>query len=184
MGSSASLGAAGSHRLSRVARHAASRAAWKRRGEISNSEGVRSSSSSYSSQTADELEAEEFAPPAPSRSSSSSGFGRHMSQSNAGASSGAVRRCSSTGMYRDVPHRAVDSARCHWLLPPESLLIRVDPATSAFLTRQWLALAQIKTRDGSTHPQRSTSRTGRNDKRSFPARLHAGWLAQTLRPKG
>lgn len=84
-------------------------------------------------------------------------------------------------MYRPVHRAAVDSTRCHWLLAPESLLIRVDPETSEFLQRQWLALASIKRHETRT-PRRPVRARSRRE--TLPARLHQGWLAQHLRPSG
>jgi len=79
-------------------------------------------------------------------------------------------------MYRAVPGMAADATRCHWLIPPESLAIRMGREAGSFLTRQWLALhATANAGRGGEGPQK---------KKKFPARLHAGWLAQTLRPKG
>jgi len=95
-----------------------------------------------------------------------------------------------TGMYRTASRLGANSGRCHWLLPPESLSLRVDPKTSEFLQRQWLALAQIKTAKSAlpcSDAANSTSlrmRPRRGRGRSYPAQLHAGWLAQTLRPRG
>lgn len=85
-----------------------------------------------------------------------------------------------TGMYRAVGRYAVDSTRCHWLIKPDSLINRLEPAAGEFLQRQWLALAQIGSKDGGT--QAAEHREDR--KRSYPKRLFAGWLAQSLRPKG
>lgn len=89
-----------------------------------------------------------------------------------------VGRRTASGMYRPVPRLAMDSTRCHWLLPPESLLIRVDAETSAFLQRQWLGIQAAGARSA------GRGASGARHRRSIPARLHAGWLQQTLRPKG
>eukprot|EP00927_Polykrikos_kofoidii_P026257 TRINITY_DN23409_c1_g3_i3.p1 TRINITY_DN23409_c1_g3~~TRINITY_DN23409_c1_g3_i3.p1 ORF type:complete len:504 (-),score=89.94 TRINITY_DN23409_c1_g3_i3:37-1548(-) len=117
---------------------------------------------------------------------------RSMTAPSGGATGGSGKaglKRSATGMYCAMG-TAVDSTRCHWLLPPESLSIRVDPETSVFLQRQWLALAAAPKAGGSTSG-RSTSSTAPRaregagcGKRSYPARLHAGWLVQTLRPRG
>jgi len=102
-------------------------------------------------------------------------------------------RRTSSGLYRPPPRLAgsrLDSTRCHWLLPPESLLNRVDSNTSAFLQRQWLGLSRVGFRDragaagGLAASAAASAAAGRRPTRSVPARLHAGWLAQTLRPTG
>eukprot|EP00419_Tripos_fusus_P063219 CAMPEP_0172925510 /NCGR_PEP_ID=MMETSP1075-20121228/213848_1 /TAXON_ID=2916 /ORGANISM="Ceratium fusus, Strain PA161109" /LENGTH=346 /DNA_ID=CAMNT_0013786413 /DNA_START=32 /DNA_END=1072 /DNA_ORIENTATION=+ len=103
---------------------------------------------------------------------------------------GGSRASRDTGMYRAASRVGANCGRCHWLLPPESLLIRVDPITSEFLQRQWLALAQIKIAKSAAPRSNAASnmslrmRPQGSRRRSFPAQLHAGWLAQTLRPRG
>lgn len=170
--------------------HAASRAAWKRRGMEATSSGSRPSQASEEASPDGDSPNEDGDRPggAPDRGPRKAGRASDL-RSGGRREARAPQRRSATGMFRtDVPRLAVDSTRCHWLLPPESLLIRVDPETSVFLQRQWLALAQTKpnTRPHQ-RPSSSASRPqGREDRgrRSYPARLHAGWLAQTLRPRG
>jgi len=146
---------------------AASRTAWKRRG-LAESDGV--------------------APAADVPVSSE--VEQQSCQRGTHAKRGGSRASNDTGMYRAASRLGANCGRCHWLLPPESLLLRVDPKTSEFLQRQWLALAQIKTAKSAlpcsdaanSMSLRTRPRRGRG--RSFPAQLHAGWLAQTLRPRG
>eukprot|EP00930_Biecheleria_cincta_P007667 TRINITY_DN108907_c0_g1_i1.p1 TRINITY_DN108907_c0_g1~~TRINITY_DN108907_c0_g1_i1.p1 ORF type:complete len:319 (-),score=37.02 TRINITY_DN108907_c0_g1_i1:77-1033(-) len=132
----------------RSARHAASRAAWKRRG-AEGAGGVSSSSQDGAQPDAG------TAPKAPNKS-------HRMA----------------TGMYR-VSRAAADSAGCHWLISPDSLLTRLDPVSGRFLARMWLSSANLSSERDRVRPD------GKGGvRRSYPARLHAGWLAQMLRPKG
>lgn len=158
---------------SRAADRAASRSAWKLRGLKGNSEDVAEMNKRNGrSDSGDD-----------STWGASVGLSSDAGCTTAAAASrtGRLGRRSATGMYRAVPHCKSDATRCHWLLSPESLLIRVDPETSVFLQRQWLALAPRKV--SGTRGSCDASKT-RGARMSYPARLHAGWLAQTLRPRG
>lgn len=157
--------------LSKGASRAASREAWKRRGQMGDCASLTETASSSSC-----AEVSQLGPPEPGLRH----LGRDRSESQRGINprrkaipgdTGWLGRRSACGLQR------VDSTRCHWL-PPESLLIRVDPETSLFLQRLWFGYSLVATQASKT--KASLPRT----KRSVPARLHAGWLAHTLRPTG
>lgn len=158
---------------SQVASKAASRAAWKRRGRegadlIPLEGGVGSILSSDEAVFGSDAQAAgDAAPPSPARRSTSSLV-----------PGGRLSNRSATGLQRSVPRRAADDSRCHWLLSPESLLIRLDPSTGSFIMQQWLAYSAL----GRAASRARGRAPGRRP--AVPARLHAGWLAQTLRPKG
>lgn len=145
---------------------AASRNAWKQRGR---SEGDASPTPSQEASVSSSSQSPpiDAHPPPPKKKT-------------VAAKSSPGRRTAS-GLYRPAARLAMDSTRCHWLLPPESLLIRVDPETSAFLQRQWLGIQASGVRGAGAATGRGNAKARR---RSIPARLHAGWLAQTLRPRG
>eukprot|EP00933_Yihiella_yeosuensis_P081901 TRINITY_DN9559_c1_g2_i1.p1 TRINITY_DN9559_c1_g2~~TRINITY_DN9559_c1_g2_i1.p1 ORF type:complete len:336 (+),score=67.01 TRINITY_DN9559_c1_g2_i1:62-1069(+) len=149
---------------SSCSRTAASRAAWKRRGQ-EGGYGLPPERGSYSG--------------------SSSSFRPEDRSSIEGplptARASKSKQRAATGMFRAAPRlgQAVDSTRCHWLMPPESLLNRVDPETSDFLSRLWLSQAG-RSRYNSANRADGTPRK----KCSYPARIHAGWLREMLRPRG
>lgn len=160
---------------SSAAAKAASRAAWKRRGQEnserpSGSEGSLWSSMSTSDEAvfgADTQSMGVFVPPSQARHSTSPLV-----------PGGRLSNRSATGLQRSVPRRAADDSRCHWLLSPDSLLIRLEPATGSFLMRNWLAYSALGRATAAARGRVASRR------QSVPARLHAGWLAETLRPKG
>lgn len=153
----------------------AARSAWKQRGEEGGSgDGVDGEEEETTAMR------REVGHRGPEYLEHSSGFG----------GKGRVGHRTARGWYRqaagqDGPRTASDATRCHWLIAPDSLLIRLDPQTSMFLQRQWLAAVTLG-RGGAEPPAKALAKDSRGRSRgsSFLARLNAGWLAQTLRPRG
>ncbi|CAE8636954.1 unnamed protein product, partial [Polarella glacialis] len=159
-------------------RSAASRAAWKLRG----AEVGASSSSRRLPETQDHQDGAAVVRQDSEQSLRRESSGERLSVTGREGSAKSKKGRQATGMYRAVPRLAVDSTRCHWLLPPDSLLCRIDPISSRFLARLWLSLSPKLTRGERESESQGGQRCGRP--RSYPARLHAGWLSHTLRPKG